>query len=76
MLPHGAAPAGLGVGPGGDPKVDVQAEEAGTGTILEELIRKFNEALNENRGEHFTSSTSWSTWCLATTGGGCVRRGS
>ena len=24
------------------------------GTILEELIRKFNEALNENPGEHFT----------------------
>jgi type I restriction enzyme M protein len=24
------------------------------GTIFEELIRKFNEALNENRGEHFT----------------------
>jgi type I restriction enzyme M protein len=25
------------------------------GTIFEELIRKFNEALNENPGEHFTS---------------------
>jgi type I restriction enzyme M protein len=25
-----------------------------TGTIFEELIRKFNEALNENPGEHFT----------------------
>ena len=24
------------------------------GTIFEELIRKFNEALNENPGEHFT----------------------
>jgi type I restriction enzyme M protein len=23
------------------------------GTIFEELIRKFNEALNENPGEHF-----------------------
>ena len=24
------------------------------GTIFEELIRKFNEALDENPGEHFT----------------------
>ena len=24
------------------------------GTIFEELIRRFNEALNENPGEHFT----------------------
>jgi len=24
------------------------------GTVFEELIRKFNEALNENPGEHFT----------------------
>ena len=29
-------------------------DNAAMGTIFEELIRKFNEALNENRGEHFT----------------------
>ena len=50
----------------GDPKVDLQpdaVDNAAMGTIFEELIRKFNEALNENPGEHSrraTSSTSWS----------------
>ena len=29
-------------------------DNAAMGTIFEELIRKFNEALNENPGEHFT----------------------
>ena len=29
-------------------------DNATMGTIFEELIRKFNEALNENPGEHFT----------------------
>jgi type I restriction enzyme M protein len=29
-------------------------DNADMGTIFEELIRKFNEALNENPGEHFT----------------------
>ncbi len=29
-------------------------DNASMGTIFEELIRKFNEALNENPGEHFT----------------------
>ena len=41
----------------GDPKVDLHpdaVDNAGMGTIFEELIRKFNEALNENPGEHFT----------------------
>ena len=28
---------------------------AGAVTVFEELIRKFNEALNENPGEHSTS---------------------
>ena len=31
-----------------------QIDNATMGTIFEELIRKFNEALNENPGEHFT----------------------
>ena len=31
-----------------------QIDNAGMGTIFEELIRRFNEALNENPGEHFT----------------------
>src|SRR3989449_7640689 len=31
-----------------------QIDNPTMGTIFEELIRKFNEALNENRGEHFT----------------------
>ena len=30
------------------------SENAAMGTIFEELIRKFNEAFNENPGEHFT----------------------
>ena len=41
----------------GDPKVRLhpdQVDNATMGTIFEELIRKFNEALNENPGEHFT----------------------
>ena len=41
----------------GDPKVNLHPEavdNATMGTIFEELIRKFNEALNENPGEHFT----------------------
>ena len=41
-----------------------QGRQPEMGTIFEELIRKFNEALDENPGEHFTpreSSTSWST---------------
>ena len=40
-----------------DPKVDLHpdvVDNATMGTIFEELIRKFNEALNENPGEHFT----------------------
>ncbi|MCC6847122.1 MAG: SAM-dependent DNA methyltransferase [Deltaproteobacteria bacterium] len=38
-------------------KVDLHPERIDNptmGTIFEELIRKFNEALNENPGEHFT----------------------
>ncbi len=38
-------------------KVDLHPETVDNptmGTIFEELIRKFNEALNENPGEHFT----------------------
>ncbi len=38
-------------------KVDLHPDEVDNptmGTIFEELIRKFNEALNENPGEHFT----------------------
>jgi type I restriction enzyme M protein len=38
-------------------KVDLHPDKidnATMGTIFEELIRKFNEALNENPGEHFT----------------------
>ena len=31
-----------------------QVDNAEMGTIFEELIRRFNEALNENPGEHFT----------------------
>ena len=41
----------------GDPKVDLHPDAIDNftmGTIFEELIRKFNEALNENPGEHFT----------------------
>ena len=41
----------------GDPKVDLHpdaVDNAAMGTIFEEFIRKFNEALNENPGEHFT----------------------
>ena len=40
-----------------DPKVNLHPETVDNstmGTIFEELIRKFNEALNENPGEHFT----------------------
>ena len=41
----------------GDPQVNMHpdaVDNATMGTIFEELIRKFNEALNENPGEHFT----------------------
>ena len=41
----------------GDPQVNLHpdaVDNAAMGTIFEELIRKFNEALNENPGEHFT----------------------
>ena len=41
----------------GDPRVNLHPDEIDNftmGTIFEELIRKFNEALNENPGEHFT----------------------
>ena len=41
----------------GDPKVNLHPgaiDNFTMGTIFEELIRKFNEALNENPGEHFT----------------------
>ena len=41
----------------GDPQVDLHpdaVDNAAMGTLFEELIRKFNEALNENPGEHFT----------------------
>ena len=41
----------------GDPRVNLHpdaVDNAVMGTIFEELIRKFNEALNENPGEHFT----------------------
>lgn len=31
-----------------------RVDNAAMGTIFEELLRKFNEALNENPGEHFT----------------------
>ena len=40
-----------------DPTVNLHpdhVDNATMGTIFEELIRKFNEALNENPGEHFT----------------------
>ena len=40
-----------------DPQVNLHpdvVDNAAMGTIFEELIRKFNEALNENPGEHFT----------------------
>ena len=43
----------------GDPKVNLHPDVIDNftmGTIFEELIRKFNEALNENPGEHFTSN--------------------
>ncbi len=41
----------------GDPQVNLHpdaVDNATMGTIFEKLIRKFNEALNENPGEHFT----------------------
>ena len=41
----------------GDPKVNLHPDVIDNftmGTIFEELMRKFNEALNENPGEHFT----------------------
>jgi type I restriction enzyme M protein len=41
----------------GDPRVNLHPDVVDNftmGTIFEELIRKFNEALNENPGEHFT----------------------
>jgi len=41
----------------GDPRIDLHPDVIDNftmGTIFEELIRKFNEALNENPGEHFT----------------------
>ena len=41
----------------GDPKVDLHPDAIDNftmGSIFEELLRKFNEALNENPGEHFT----------------------
>ena len=41
----------------GDPKVNLHPDTIDNftmGTIFEELIRKFNEALKENPGEHFT----------------------
>ena len=41
----------------GDPQIDLHpdiVDNFAMGTIFEELIRKFNEALNENPGEHFT----------------------
>ena len=41
----------------GDPMVNLHPDAIDNftmGTIFEELIRKFNEALNENPGEHFT----------------------
>ena len=41
----------------GDPKVNLHPDLVDNftmGTVFEELIRKFNEALNENPGEHFT----------------------
>jgi len=41
----------------GDPKVNLHPDAIDNftmGTIFEELIRKFNEAMNENPGEHFT----------------------
>ena len=41
----------------GDPQVNLHPDVVDNftmGTIFEELIRKFNEALNENPGEHFT----------------------
>ena len=66
----------------GDPKVDLDpdaVDNAAVGTIFEELIRKFNEALNENPGEHFTPRDvvhPWSTCCSPATGGGCAMNGS
>ena len=41
----------------GDPRVQLHPDaidNSTMGTIFEELIRKFNEALDENPGEHFT----------------------
>src|SRR5205085_11488276 len=35
------------------------------GTIFEELIRKFNEALNENPGEHFTPRDVVHLWSIS-----------
>ena len=40
--------------PEGRPAHPDAVDNAAMGTIFEELIRKFNEALNENPGEHFT----------------------
>jgi type I restriction-modification system DNA methylase subunit len=40
---------GLGNGASGR-----NSKDSTDGTIFEELIRKFNEALNKNPGEHFT----------------------
>ena len=43
----------------GDAEVDLHpdaVDNAAMGTIFEELIRKFNEALNEDPGEHFTAA--------------------
>ena len=45
----------------GDPQVNLHpdaVDNATMGTIFEKLIRKFNEALNENPREHFTPATS------------------
>lgn len=41
-----------------DSRVDLHPDKVSNhemGTIFEEFIRKFNEATNENPGEHFTS---------------------
>ena len=65
----------------GDPKVNLHPDTIDNftmGTIFEELIRKFNEALNENPGEHFTPamwSISWSICCWPATRSVCAPRG-
>ena len=55
-------------------------DNAAMGTIFEELIRKLNEALKENPGEHSTPRDvrppQWSTCFSPATGGGCARRAS